>query len=275
MYDRETGEEDERSIHDDELDDIIASFGDGERDRDDRKHEDASVKCEACGAPKVEGVCECEAGYMGEADDDDVIDDPEACPGCGSRAGSGANPKCDDPMGCGFWKAFKDDAEASDQPRGRSLRDMLGSPTADGDEGVRRGFGDREGFETERGEWIENPFWDESGRDEVDPEAHYGDAFKKSPMAKRLRWGEARGSALVVESTLAWLIREIIAEMKLGVAGRGYFDFGGADERADDEVASFLLSKKSKEDEEKAIAAKAKGKKKLGFSKSKKKASTR
>ncbi len=132
---------------------------------------------------------------MDEADKDDEEDmdtlgddvDSEACPGCGSKPGDGVNPKCDDPLGCGYWKEFKASAEG---PIGRSLRSMLGSPTEDGDEGIRSHYGEREGFETD-GMWIENPFWDESGRDEVDPEEHYGDAFTKSGLAKRLRWGES------------------------------------------------------------------------------------
>jgi hypothetical protein len=129
-----------------------------------------------------------------EADDDDdhlLLDDecdPEACPGCGCKPGEGVNPKCDDSDGCGYWKAFEKSASA---PEGRSMRDMLKSPLADDDEGIRNPYEDRDGFETEAGEWIENPFWDEGGRDEVDPEEHYGDSFTKSKLAKRLRWGES------------------------------------------------------------------------------------
>lgn len=85
----------------------------------------------------------------------------------------------------------KRDIDEEDAVKRRSMRDMLKTPSAEDDDGVRAGFGDREGFETEHGEWIENPFWDESGRDEVEPELHYGDAFKKSGLAKRLRWGES------------------------------------------------------------------------------------
>jgi len=131
-----------------------------------------------------------EASDLDDEDDMDTLGDDvdsEACPGCGAKPGDGINPKCDDPLGCGYWKEFKASAEG---PQGRSLRSMLGSPTEDGDEGIRSHYGEREGFETD-GMWIENPFWDESGRDEVDPEEHYGDAFTKSALAKRLRWGES------------------------------------------------------------------------------------
>ena len=167
--------------------------------------EDDGTNCPECGAPhgmKHDKGCPLNSDngpeHMGsdrkhdmdEVDDDDDADDvdDEACPGCGCKPGDGINPKCDDPLGCGFWKEFQASAEG---PKGRSMRDMLKSPSTDGDDGVRRGFGDREGFETKDGEWIENPFWDESGRDEVDPDSHYGDAFKKSGLAKRLRWGES------------------------------------------------------------------------------------
>jgi hypothetical protein len=168
---------------------------------------DEGTDCPECGAPhgmKHDKGCplndEGEPEHLGadhkrdigEADDDededDLLIDDEACPGCGSKPGDGINPKCHDPMGCGYWREFKTSADA---PKGRSMRDMLKSPLSADDEGVRRGYGDREGFETEHGEWIENPFWDESGRDEVEPEQHYGDAFKKSGLAKRLRWGES------------------------------------------------------------------------------------
>lgn len=30
---------------------------------------------------------------------------PEACPGCGNLPGQGINPDCDDPDGCGHWRA--------------------------------------------------------------------------------------------------------------------------------------------------------------------------
>lgn len=180
--------------------------------RTNESDDDDGTNCPECGAPhgmkhdkgcpigqdqdpaehEHMGGIERGRGDMDEADDDDDMDtlgdDDEACPGCGAKPGDGINPKCDDPMGCGFWKEFKASAEG---PKGRSMRDMLKSPSSDDDDGVRAGYGDREGFETKHGEWIENPFWDESGRDEVDPDAHYGDAFKKSGLAKRLRWGES------------------------------------------------------------------------------------
>lgn len=50
-----------------------------------------------------------------------------------------------------------------------------------------------------------------------------------------------------VKMTLSDAIRQIVNEMKLGVAGRGSFDFGGGSEVDSDDVAHFLLSKNDKE----------------------------
>lgn len=30
----------------------------------------------------------------------------KCCPGCGIEEGEGINPDCDDPNGCGYWKAM-------------------------------------------------------------------------------------------------------------------------------------------------------------------------
>lgn len=35
----------------------------------------------------------------------DDFDDVETCPGCGCRPGDGLTVDCDDPNGCGFWRA--------------------------------------------------------------------------------------------------------------------------------------------------------------------------
>lgn len=163
--------------------------------------DEGSNECPECGAPPgMEHDRGCPLHPNNDMDEADRLDDEEdmdtlgdevdseACPGCGSKPGDGINAKCDDPMGCGYWKEFKVSAEG---PVGRSLRSMLGSVERPGDDSIRRGYGDVEGIEIENGEWIENPFWDESGRDEVDPEEHYGDYFTKSALAKRLRWGES------------------------------------------------------------------------------------
>ncbi len=48
-----------------------------------------------------------------------------------------------------------------------------------------------------------------------------------------------RKSGVVRRSPLSWAVSEMVKEMKLSVAGRGYFDFGGGDE-AKDNVAPFL-----------------------------------
>jgi hypothetical protein len=34
-------------------------------------------------------------------------DDPEACPGCGCKPGDGATEGCDDPVGCGYFRALE------------------------------------------------------------------------------------------------------------------------------------------------------------------------
>jgi hypothetical protein len=155
--------------------------------------DDDGTSCPECGAPshkKHDPGCP-HAGAMDEADDDDLDDsDLDACPGCGCLPGDGVSPECDDPLGCGYWRE-EHASHGAAEPKGRSMRDMLKSPSSAGDDGVRGSLGSREGFESKDGEWIENPFWDEGGRDEVDPDAHYGDAFKKSGLAKRLRWGES------------------------------------------------------------------------------------
>jgi hypothetical protein len=46
------------------------------------------------------------------------------------------------------------------------------------------------------------------------------------------------------ESPLRDIVLAILDEMKLSVASRGHFDFGGGEEMSPDDVASFLLSKK-------------------------------
>ncbi len=122
-------------------------------------------------------------------------DDGTNCPECGAPHGMKHDKGCPlntdgEPEHMGGTDR-KRDIDEEDAVKRRSMRDMLKTPSADDDDNVRAGFGDREGFETKHGEWIENPFWDESGRDEVEPELHYGDAFKKSGLAKRLRWGES------------------------------------------------------------------------------------
>lgn len=276
--------------------------------------DEGSNECPECGGPpgKHDRGCplhpdnvggeyepEREMDEASDLDDEDDMDtlgddvDSEACPGCGSKPGDGINAKCDDPMGCGYWKEFKVSAEG---PVGRSLRSMLGSPTEPDDEGVRNPYEDREGIRTDAGEWIENPFWDESGRDEVDPEEHYGDAFTKSGLAKRLRWGESsdydglpltegsmfdRFDTLVGHrsdgtfddrvseaSKLRALIKKVVGEvrmkeMKLSVAGPA---FGAAntddvDDEDEDEDYKILAPKKASEPEESGVRIKSKSKK--------------
>lgn len=48
------------------------------------------------------------ATVYGLVDDLDaaVNEDPEACPGCGCRPGEGTTDGCDDPAGCGFYRAL-------------------------------------------------------------------------------------------------------------------------------------------------------------------------
>jgi len=261
-------------------------------------------ECPECGAPPgAEHDRGCPLHPSNDMDEADRLDDEEdmdtlgddvdaeVCPGCGSKSGDGVNPKCDDPLGCGYWKEFKASAEG---PVGRSLRSMLGSVSEPGDDGVRGGYGDREGFETD-GMWIENPFWDESGRDEVDPEEHYGDAFKKSGLAKRLRWGESsdydglpltEGSmfdrfdtlvghrsdgtfddrtseAMRLRALVKRVVKEAhVEEMKLSVAGPA---FGAAasdtdDQDDEDEDYKALTPRKAPEPEKSGVRVKSKKK---------------
>ena len=60
--------------------------------------------------------------------------------------------------------------------------------------------------------------------------------------------------------TLSAAIQQIVYEMKLGVAGRNHFSFGGASEIEDDDVAMFLLSKKKSDSEVPASGVKEKSK---------------
>jgi hypothetical protein len=228
---------------------------------------------------------------MSESEDDDDYDyeaemNPEACPGCGAMPGDGVNPKCDDPLGCGYyWKEIQADTS------GRSLRDMLKAPLSADDDGVQSVHA-RDGFETEDGMWIENPFWDEEGREEVNPDEHYGDSFKNSALARRLRWGENsdydglplnescmfdRFSTLVghrsdgtfkqesAKSTpLRDVIIQIVKEMKLSVAGPAFGSvMSGYDaEDNDDENEDYkvLTPKKMPEPEKSATKLKKKSK---------------
>lgn len=36
-----------------------------------------------------------------------LLDDPEACPGCGCKPGDGITDDCDDPGGCGYFKEWE------------------------------------------------------------------------------------------------------------------------------------------------------------------------
>ncbi len=54
------------------------------------------------------------------------------------------------------------------------------------------------------------------------------------------------------KSSLRLAVHRIMKEMKLGVAGRGSFDFGAKDDEED--VATFLLNKKEKDEEAKEKA---------------------
>lgn len=55
---------------------------------------------------------------------------------------------------------------------------------------------------------------------------------------------EADAPVAESKSVLSAIISDIVAEMKLGVAGRSPFHFGGGSEVADDDVAHFLITKK-------------------------------
>lgn len=64
------------------------------------------------------------------------------------------------------------------------------------------------------------------------------------PTAEALIVFKAKRAALRAESVLRQAIASILGEMKLGVAGRNHFDFGGAEEVSADDVAHMLLGKK-------------------------------
>jgi hypothetical protein len=168
---------------------------------------------------------------------------------------------------------------------------MLKAPLSADDDGVQSVHA-RDGFETEDGMWIENPFWDEEGREEVNPDEHYGDSFKNSALARRLRWGENsdydglplnescmfdRFSTLVghrsdgtfkqesAKSTpLRDVIIQIVKEMKLSVAGPAFGSvMSGYDaEDNDDENEDYkvLTPKKMPEPEKSATKLKKKSK---------------
>ena len=101
-------------------------------------------------------------------------------------------------------------------PKNRRLTNMLRMPLADEDEGIRgpeTGNAEEDleqGFWSDSGEFIENPFYDELGSEQVDPEEHYGDKFKNSKLAKRIRWGEGKKKNDVV------VIKENVTEEELG-----------------------------------------------------------
>jgi len=61
------------------------------------------------------------------------------------------------------------------------------------------------------------------------------------------------------KSSLRLAVARIMKEIKLGIAGRGSFDFGAKDDDEDDDVATFLLHKKEKEAEKEAPPAEKSG----------------
>lgn len=61
------------------------------------------------------------------------------------------------------------------------------------------------------------------------------------------------------KSSLRTAVFRIMKEMKLGIAGRGSFDFGAKDDADDDFVTSFLLAKKDKEAEKETPAPEKSG----------------
>lgn len=234
-------------------------------------------------------------GHVIDEDDDDEDEDEhddEACPGCGVKPGDGVNPKCDDPLGCGYWRDFKTDAEGK---RGSLLHMLRNPPESIDGMHVDDIEAEPEGFEA-NGIFVRNPFWDETGREEVDPEEHYRDAFKNSGLAKRMRWGESsdydglpltemhmfdRFDTLVGHrsdgtfndrandaSRLRSLIKKVVSEilgtssedlgeMKLSVAGPAFGATSDTDDQDDaDEDYKVLTPRKTPEPEESGVRVK-------------------
>lgn len=128
----------------------------------------------------------------------------DCCPACNSSHDD-PNNACDyEPCGyCDFdhtyeyeqaaaWHQENDPTNSIYETRsepitgGKSVIDMLKSAPDESYEG--------EGFDFQ-GQTITNPFWDASGRFEVDPEAEYGDAFLNSSLAKRIKWEQKSASS--------------------------------------------------------------------------------
>lgn len=90
-------------------------------------------------------------------------------------------------------------------------------------------------------------------------------AMDRMPELTKDAWAGVRESK-DSERTLRDAVSEIVKEMKLGVAGRGHFDFGGAEEMDADDVAHMLLTKKPEEKAPEApksgVRSKAKAKRK-------------
>jgi len=43
--------------------------------------------------------------------EDDFSYNPEACQGCGCEPGEGITEDCEEPLGCGYWKQWRDEAK--------------------------------------------------------------------------------------------------------------------------------------------------------------------
>jgi hypothetical protein len=113
--------------------------------------------CEECGMSEGH-TPGCSRMNESENDHDDTN-----CPECGAPHGMKHDKGCPlnndggEPEHMGGTDR-KRDIDEEDVPKGRSMRDMLKTPSADDDDHMRAG---------------------------------YGDAFKNSGLAKRLRWGES------------------------------------------------------------------------------------
>lgn len=63
-----------------------------------------------------------------EEDEESEPEDPEACPRCGCCPGDGITESCNDPTGCGYWKA--DDLASAHRRIDRERR-LLRRPVLD------------------------------------------------------------------------------------------------------------------------------------------------
>ena len=91
-------------------------------------------------------------------------------------------------------------------------------------------------------------------------EIHEGDAKCESCGTMKVEGVCECAMGESAKMTLSAAIRQIVSEMKLGVAGRNHFSFGGASEVEDEDVAHFLLSKKKTDSEAPASGVKEKAK---------------